>query len=319
MEHLMSILNDKIPFSVLKLIGEFYGDSELNKSIKNFNSKELINRFWTNWNKIKLSQIKLIELVKNKQNSNNSNNSNYSNFSTYHLILKGTRLFIETDRMQRQIFSPFSTKKIFGLFSDDYLDIKMTIGINKLENSNSNYTEFAKYSGIDKHKDFLTFMCKFEDKVYSEMVKNSKINKLLQTYKFVPIVIAKDIKQIIFPNDNESNPDLDPNPNPNPEHNPNLIYDNDFDCDNPNDWIDTNESKIIGYAYQLKMIFDKNSKYYRKNNQSEKFEEISKSDFFSSINNYSNKFILNPILFIDHQRQIILLKFKIKAIWTIML
>jgi hypothetical protein len=163
-------------------------------------------------------------------------------------------------------------------------NININIGINNLGNlDNLDKIEYVKHNmnGSILDKNFFLFMRRFENKIYEQIIKSNDLPEYLKTYKFCPFIKSREIRDEYLEEINE------------------------FDDNN-----------IIGYFYWIKIKFTSKIKYYKFNYITEKFDKMSKSNLTLG-NNYQSKFVLEPILRIEHKFKIIWIELKVKSILII--
>jgi hypothetical protein len=269
-----------VPSGVYNVINEYCGDSELNYSIKNFNQKfELKNIYICDWTNIKLSDIWV--KVNHKQN-----------FVSNNFYYRNKKLLFESSYITR----PISQLYFNQIYSNSKIcfNTNMNIGINMLGNSNQDRIEFTKYHSLIPNKDFLVFMCKFENIIYKQIVKDENLVKYLQTHKFLPFVKPKKI----FDESNETN----------------ELYELD-ELDELDEQVDTN---IIGYLYCIKIKFISETKFFRFNYITNEFDKISHINIIlNNIYNYKAKFVFEPILRIDNKIKIIWIELLVRYMYQI--
>ena len=176
------VFNHLFPHSVLIIIQGFCGEYELNKSICSFDILKLSRDCRFEFNKIKLSHLKI---------SLTSTSTSTSNFcDEFDILYLGTKMYFNINLINNRFWNIFN----HSFYSNKNQMRHLPIGINVL-NSNQNILKLQKYNYLnsDEQKDFFKFMLKFEDKIYYNMIKNKEILKLLQNYEFLPIIKHREI------------------------------------------------------------------------------------------------------------------------------
>jgi len=273
------VFNNLFPHSVLIIIQGFCGESELNKSICSFHILKLSRDCRFEFNKIKLSHLKISYLQI----------SSTSNFcDEFEILYLGTKMCFNLNLINNRFRNTFN----HSFYGNENQKMHLPIGINEL-NSNPNIFELQRYNYLnsDEQKDFFKFMLKFEDKIYSNMIKNKEILKLLQNYEFLPIINPMEI----YSEETDSE-ETD-------------FEETDFEeTDTELDYLTSTDA--IGYLYRIKLSFGKIYKQIKKNTKNKKtmfssktdqeFEDIYKS-YQQKKNIKDEKIMLSPILKIDHK------------------